>query len=71
MARRPRLRQHGHLARRHRILGVYRTVDGGESWHPFDDGLPNVFITDLDLRAEDTTLFAATMGRGLYKRHVA
>jgi photosystem II stability/assembly factor-like uncharacterized protein len=52
------------------ILGVYRSIDGGESWAPFDDGLPNAFVSDLDVRKHDRSLYASTMGRGLYRRYV-
>lgn len=52
------------------ILGVYRSTDGGESWAPFDEGLPNSFVSDLDIRKRDRTLYASTMGRGVYRRFV-
>jgi hypothetical protein len=52
------------------LLGVLRSVDGGDSWAPFDDGLPNAFISDLDMRARDASLWVSTMGRGIYRRYV-
>jgi photosystem II stability/assembly factor-like uncharacterized protein len=52
------------------ILGVYRSTDGGESWAPFDQGLPNSFVSDLDIRKHDRTLYASTMGRGVYSRRL-
>jgi photosystem II stability/assembly factor-like uncharacterized protein len=52
------------------ILGVYRSIDGGESWAPFDDGLPNCWVSDLDYRERDNALYVSTMGRGLYRRYV-
>lgn len=52
------------------LLGVLRSADGGDSWAPFDDGLPNAFVSDLDMRASDRALFASTMGRGIYRRYV-
>jgi photosystem II stability/assembly factor-like uncharacterized protein len=52
------------------ILGVYRSVDGGESWAPFDEELPNAFVSDLDIRRFDRSLYASTMGRGLFRRFV-
>jgi photosystem II stability/assembly factor-like uncharacterized protein len=48
------------------LLGVLRTLDGGDSWAPFEDGLPRAFVSDLDMRAVDQSLFASTMGRGIY-----
>lgn len=50
------------------IIGVYRSTDGGDSWHPFDEGLPNSFVSDLDIRKRDRTLWVSTMGRGVYRR---
>lgn len=50
------------------VLGIYRSVDAGESWRPFDEGLPNTLVTDLDVRVHDRTLYAATFGRGLFRR---
>jgi photosystem II stability/assembly factor-like uncharacterized protein len=52
------------------LLGVLRSTDGGDSWAPFDDGLPNAFVSDLDMRASGRTLYASTMGRGIYRRRV-
>lgn len=54
------------------ILGVYRSVDGGESWAPYDEGLPNCFVSDLDIRPlkVGAALYASTMGRGIYRRLV-
>ena len=52
------------------LLGVLRSADGGDSWAPFDEGLANVFVSDLDMRASDRSLFASTMGRGIYRRYV-
>lgn len=52
------------------LLGVLRSTDGGDSWAPFDEGLPNAFVSDLDMRAYDRTLWASTMGRGIYRRYV-
>lgn len=50
------------------ILGVYRSINGGNEWFPFNDGLPNCFVSDLQIRRGDRTLYAATMGRGVYRR---
>jgi hypothetical protein len=54
------------------ILGVYRSLDGGDSWAPYDGGLPNSFVSDLDIRpaAVGARLYASTMGRGIYSRRV-
>ena len=52
------------------LLGVLRSVDGGDSWAPFDDGLPNAFVSDVDIRTYDRSLWASTMGRGIYRRYI-
>jgi hypothetical protein len=52
------------------IAGVFRSTDGGDSWTAFDDGLPNCFVSDLDMRKIDRTLWASTMGRGVYRRRL-
>jgi len=51
--------------------GVYRTTDGGTVWEAFDNGIPNVVITDLTIDPEDELLVAATYGRGMYKVSIA
>jgi hypothetical protein len=52
------------------LLGVLRSIDGGDSWAPYDEGLPNAFVSDLDLRESPRSLFASTMGRGIYRRYI-
>jgi photosystem II stability/assembly factor-like uncharacterized protein len=52
------------------LLGILRSVDGGDSWAPFDDGLPNAFVSDLDIRSYDRSLWSSTMGRGIYRRYI-
>ena len=50
-------------------LGVYKSVDGGNSWFPFGAGMPNVPVERLQLVRNDlvSTLFAFTYGRGAFK----
>lgn len=50
------------------IVGVFRSADGGDSWKPFDEGLPNTFVSDLDVRRHDRSLWVSTMGRGVWSR---
>ncbi|MGI9519218.1 MAG: WD40/YVTN/BNR-like repeat-containing protein, partial [Pirellulaceae bacterium] len=47
-------------------LGVYVTMDDGQSWHVLGSELPNTFVHDLALQPRDKTLVAATHGRGMY-----
>jgi hypothetical protein len=45
-------------------VDVFVTFSEGRYWDRFDSGLPNVVIINLSL---DGSLYAATMGRGLWK----
>lgn len=52
-------------------LGVYLSHDGGASWTPFTEGLPEaVMVVDLNVSRVDRTLFAATHGHGLFTRRL-
>ena len=48
-------------------LGVYRTTDGGLTWHRYGVGLPMVSVTDLFIGRTGGILRAATFGRGLWE----
>lgn len=48
-------------------LGVYRSVDGGDSWSRFGQGLPMVAVTDLYLAPDGKLIRAATYGRGVWE----
>lgn len=47
-------------------LGIFSTTDGGSSWVQDVAGMANVPVLDLDYRASDNKLFAATHGRSMY-----
>ncbi|CAA0248075.1 T9SS type A sorting domain-containing protein [Tenacibaculum maritimum] len=47
-------------------LGVYYISENSTEWTVFDNGLPNLQITDLDINEEDAKLYAATYGRGIF-----
>ena len=47
-------------------LGVFSTTNGGTNWTQDNDGLANVSVFDLDYRASDNTMYAATHGRGMF-----
>jgi hypothetical protein len=51
-------------------VGVFRTVDGGETWTAFQDGLPRSPVVELKFNRRHNRLFAGTMGRGVYVRDV-
>jgi photosystem II stability/assembly factor-like uncharacterized protein len=48
-------------------IGVYESIDGGETFAPFMTGMPlGMVVTDLEIAAEPHTLVAATYGRGAW-----
>ena len=47
--------------------GVYVSYDLGGSWSRFADGLPNVWVYDLELNRSQRILGAGTYGRGLWE----
>ena len=51
-------------------LGVFSTADGGSSWVQDVNGMANVPVLDLDYRASDNKIFAATHGRSMYSATV-
>lgn len=50
--------------------GIYRSKDGGENWTPWDKGLPNCPVIDLQFFAPLRLLRAATHGRSVWERPV-
>jgi len=40
------------------------------SWLPFNNGLPNVRINELEINATDNKIYAGTYGRGLWRSNV-
>jgi photosystem II stability/assembly factor-like uncharacterized protein len=51
--------------------GVYYTDNAlGNTWVPFNNGLPNVRINELEINTADDRLYAATYGRGLWRSNV-
>lgn len=47
--------------------GVYYRDNGTVQWIPYNDGLPNVIIGDLEINEASGKLRAATFGRGLWE----
>ncbi|MCA0153803.1 VPS10 domain-containing protein [Winogradskyella vincentii] len=51
--------------------GIYYTDnDLGNTWIPFNNGLPNVRINELEINSTDNKLYAATYGRGLWRSNL-
>ncbi|MDP6839369.1 MAG: hypothetical protein QF724_10565, partial [Planctomycetota bacterium] len=56
-------------------FGVFRTTNGGQSWEPFQDGLPIVQVTDMEWVPNDSQgwshrLVASTYGRGVFSHTI-
>ena len=47
--------------------GVLRTTDGGDTWRPFNTGLPARAINTVTLDRTGSTLYAGTNGAGLVR----
>ncbi len=48
-------------------VGVWTSTDAGAHWIPFGAGLPNVVVTDLEIRRAARKLVAGTFGRGVWE----
>jgi Secretion system C-terminal sorting domain len=48
-------------------LGVYYYDDIAAAWSPFETGLPNVKVTDLEINYIDNNITAGTYGRGVWR----
>jgi hypothetical protein len=48
-------------------VGVYRTLDGGQSWHVFSNGLPTVRVNDIYMPPDGSFMRIATYGRGIFE----
>lgn len=48
-------------------IGVFVSLDGGQIWLPFDEGLPYVPIVDLEIHRSRNTLIAGTHGRSMFE----
>ncbi|CAM1342494.1 T9SS type A sorting domain-containing protein [Tenacibaculum amylolyticum] len=51
-------------------LGVYFINDELTEWQTFDNNLPNVQVRDLDINEEDSKLYVATYGRGIFSTDI-
>jgi hypothetical protein len=47
--------------------GVFKTEDGGDSWNAFNHGLPNNYISALNVvKGSPDLVFAGTAGSGVF-----
>lgn len=51
-------------------VAVFRTINGGNTWTQFSDGLPNSAVFDLKLHDARRLLRAAVHGRGIWERRL-
>lgn len=52
-------------------FGIYYTDNVvGNTWKPFNNGLPNVRINELEINTVEAKIYAATYGRGLWRSNV-
>lgn len=51
-------------------IGVYRSVDGGNTWTPYSEGLPRVAVFDMEISNVHRSLRLASHGRGIYERTI-
>jgi photosystem II stability/assembly factor-like uncharacterized protein len=47
-------------------LGVYISIDGGQSWNTLQKALPSTFVSDLIIHPRDDMIVISTHGRGMY-----
>jgi hypothetical protein len=48
-------------------VGVWYTTNGGANWTPYETGLPNAVVADLEIQYATQKLFAGTHGRGVWE----
>ncbi len=48
-------------------IGMFASLDGGEYWMPFNEGMANVPVAGLKIHTSTNTLVAATHGRSMYQ----
>lgn len=48
-------------------LGVYRYDDASGDWELFNNNLPNVTVTDIEINIFDNIITASTYGRGIWQ----
>jgi len=51
-------------------LGVYRYDDDTLTWDLFNNDLPNVAVTDVEINVSDDKITAATYGRGIWQSSI-
>lgn len=52
-------------------LGVFYSASGRGDWERFDNGLPNVIVTDMEIQKTAGKIVAGTYGRGVWESPLA
>lgn len=52
-------------------IGVWRSRDGGKTWAPFAEGLPDAAVIDIVFQERSRRLILSTHGRGVFSRRIA
>ena len=47
-------------------FGVFASLNGGDKWFKFSNGLPTISFRDLEIQRRENDLVGATFGRGFY-----
>ena len=47
-------------------FSFYFSVDGGQKWHKFSNGMPDVAVRDIAIQKRENDIVLATFGRGFY-----
>jgi len=48
-------------------VGVYRSIDGGINWLPYNSGMPKIAVFDMAIQNANRLLRIATHGRGIWE----
>jgi hypothetical protein len=51
-------------------VGVWASTNGGANWIPYEVGLPNTVVVDLEIQHTTRKLFAGTHGRGAWEVNI-
>jgi len=51
-------------------LGVFESIDEGETWRSHGEGMPVAIVNDIDFRVSDRMLLAGTYGRSMWSIEV-
>jgi hypothetical protein len=51
-------------------VGVWKSTDGGVTWLPFGEDIPNTVIVDLEIQRSERKLVAGTHGRGAWEADI-